>query len=145
MKLKIIFIFDKTRYYRYMTYNTRQKEAIISLIQSKKTDFSVKEIYQELVKSGEEIGQTTIYRIIDGLVAVGQLQKTLGSDGSARFQFLEACDHFGHCYLKCNDCGKLEHVDCEDLCDLTEHIKRQHKFAVDEANIVISGKCRSCQ
>ena len=128
-----------------MVYNTRQKELILSVIRSKKTVFSAKEIYQQLINAGEDVGQTTIYRIIDGLVSDGKLRKTLGDDGSARFQYLEQCDHFGHCYLKCDQCGKLEHIDCEDLCDLTEHIKHQHKFIVDEANIVINGICKGCQ
>ncbi len=127
-----------------MSYNTHQKDLIISLIQSKKTDFSVKELYQELLTRGEEIGQTTVYRIVDSLTEAGQLRKTLGGDGSARFQFLESCERSGHCYLKCEGCGKIEHVDCDDLCNLMNHIKKQHEFAINETNIVINGICRSC-
>ena len=128
-----------------MTYNTRQKEIIEQFVRTKQGDFSIKELFAELLKRGEDVSQTTIYRIIDSLVESGVLKKTVSADNQIRYQYLEACDHYGHCYLKCNICGKLEHVDCEDLCDLTEHIKRQHKFTVDEANIVINGTCGACK
>lgn len=128
-----------------MTYNTRQKEIIEQFVRTKQGDFSIKELIAELLKRGEDVSQTTVYRIIDSLVESGVLKKTVSTDNQIRYQYLESCDHFGHCYLKCNNCGKLEHVDCEDLCDLTEHIRHEHKFAVDEANIVINGTCRSCQ
>ena len=128
-----------------MTYNTRQKDIIEQFVRTKQGDFSIKELFAELLKRGEDVSQTTVYRIIDSLVESGVLKKTVSADNQIRYQYLEACDHYGHCYLKCNTCGKLEHVDCEDLCDLTEHIKRQHKFTVDEANIVINGTCGACK
>lgn len=127
-----------------MAYNTRQKELIRQLIISINRDFSAKEIFCKLTAAGEEVGQTTVYRIIDSMVEDGQLKKTLGEDNEVRYQYLESCDHFGHCYLKCNNCGRLQHIDCEDICDLTAHIERQHKFKVDDTNMVINGLCRSC-
>lgn len=132
------------RYHIFMTYNTRQKEIIETLVSKKKKDFSIKELYLELIKNGEDVGQTTVYRIIENLAESGKVQKTLGVDGTVKYQYLDPCNHFGHCYLKCAKCGKLQHVDCEDVCDLTAHIENHHKFKVDEANIVINGTCGSC-
>lgn len=127
-----------------MTYNTRQKEIIEKAISKKKKDFSIKEIYLELSANGEGVGQTTVYRLVESLAEEGVIRKTLGADGSVRYQRLDKCNHYGHCYLKCNKCGRFQHVDCEDVCDLSAHIENHHKFKVDEANIVINGTCRSC-
>ena len=127
-----------------MTYNTRQKEIIERYIRTQHGEFTIKELFAELLRRGEEVSQTTIYRVIDALVEDGTLRKTINADNQIHYQYLEKCNHFGHCYLKCSNCGQLEHIDCEDLCDLTAHIERQHKFRVDEANIVINGTCRSC-
>ena len=84
------------RYYIFMTYNTRQKEIIETLVSKKKKDFSIKELYLELIKNGEDVGQTTVYRIIENLAESGKIQKTLGVDGTVKYQYLDPCNHFGH-------------------------------------------------
>lgn len=132
------------RYYGCMVYNTRQKEIIEQAVSKKKRDFSAKELYLELVKAGEDVSQTTIYRVVENMAEKGQLKKTLGPDSAVRYQYLKSCNHFGHCYLKCNQCGRLKHIDCEDVSDLAAHINTEHKFKIDESNIVINGTCRSC-
>ncbi len=124
-----------------MSYNTKPKNYINEAIAQKTSDFSVKELCNEL----EGVSQATIYRVIEQMCQSGELKKTIAKDGQIRYQHLEECTHSGHCYLKCDNCGKLEHIDCEDFCDLTEHIKHQHHFAIDESNMVINGICEDCQ
>jgi Fur family ferric uptake transcriptional regulator len=143
MKMKTIFKFMKTMYYRDMTYNTKQKSLILDLIAAKRSDFSVKEIYAELIARGEQIGQTTVYRVIEALVEDGKLKQSLGADGATRYQYLEDCNHSGHCYLKCRECGRIEHIDCEDISELEQHIVKKHQFEMDK-DFVINGKCEAC-
>ena len=128
-----------------MSYNTRQKELILSLIEERKTDFSIKEIYQELLQRNENVSQTTTYRIIDSLADAGKLRKTLGDDGSVRYQLLDECDGIGHCYLKCDNCGTIEHVDCAMLSGLVQHIKNEHDFMADKHQIILNGSCKNCR
>ena len=51
-----------------MTYNTRQKQLITKIISEQSQEFSVKDIYNELIRLGEEVGLTTIYRVADELI-----------------------------------------------------------------------------
>ena len=125
-----------------MTYNTKQKEQIFELISTRTQDFTVKEICAELADSG--ISQATIYRTIEKMEADGYLRKLVGSDGNVRYQYMDDCDKRGHCYLKCENCGAIEHVDCAILSGLIHHIKNEHNFIADKHQIILNGSCRKC-
>lgn len=125
-----------------MTYNTKQKDIIADYIADKTTDFSIRELCQEL--SDKDISQATIYRAIERLEERGVLKKTADA-GEIRYQYIDDCDHRGHCYLKCNNCKKIEHVDCDGLQRLMKHVQREHSFAVDDSCIIINGLCKECQ
>ena len=127
-----------------MTYNTRQKVKIQKIIADQSREFSVKDIYNELVRLGEDVGLTTIYRVADEMIEAGHLRKNISADGTVRFQYLEDCGKIGHCYLKCEDCGRLEHMDCRLVKQLVEHVEDEHGFQADEKNIIINGTCKHC-
>ena len=127
-----------------MTYNTRQKVKIQKIIADQSREFSVKDIYNELVRLGEDVGLTTIYRVADEMIEAGNLRKNISADGTVRFQYLEDCHNTGHCYLKCDQCGRLEHTDCRLVKQLMEHVADEHGFQADERNIIIGGTCKRC-
>lgn len=126
---------------RNISYNTKQKDLILDIIKNQKKEFTVKDIYE---KSQAKTGLTTIYRLVDKLTKEGTLSKTIGNDNNAYYQYLEKCNHENHFYLKCNSCGMMEHVDCDCIKDLSEHISKKHKFKADKAQIIIKGICEKC-
>ena len=123
-------------------YNTKQKDLIVEKIKSKKKSFTIKQLYDDLNGS---IGLTTIYRTITKLLNEGLLDKTIGSDNTAFYQYLEKCSNKNHFFLKCESCGNLEHVDCDCIENLTKHIKKEHKFSLNQDRIVINGICKKCR
>ena len=123
------------------SYNTKQKDLILETIKNRNSEFSAKDIYNDLNK---KIGLTTIYRYIDKLVTDEVLNKTLGEDNTTYYQYLEECNCHNHFYLKCTDCGKLIHVDCDCIKELTNHITKNHKFKPNKDHIIINGLCNNC-
>ncbi len=119
-----------------MSYNTKQKEIVLDLIKTKTKEFTVKDLYIEL---NQEIGLTTIYRLVDKLVEEGTINKN-----DNYYQYLGHCDCDNHFYLKCNNCGKLIHVDCDCINELMEHISVEHQFIPDKEGIIIHGLCEKC-
>lgn len=117
-------------------YKTKQKEQLLEIIKKKDKEFTVKDIYQEL---NGEIGMTTIYRLIDNLAKEGIINKN-----ENHYQYLEHCDCDNHFYLKCNNCGRLIHVDCDCISEIMEHISKEHNFKPDKEKIIINGLCRKC-
>lgn len=124
-----------------MSYSTKQKDLILDVIKSRKKEFTVKDIYDEVKK---DVGLTTIYRLVDKLVKEGYINKNISNDNITTYEYLEKCDEENHFYLKCNMCKRLEHVDCGCIDDLYKHINKEHSFKLNKENIVINGICKKC-
>ena len=122
------------------SYKTKQKDIIMNTIKKHKDEFTVKEIYEELNK---EIGLVTIYRLIDKLVDSEIINKTIGKNNTVYYQYLESCDKDNHFFLKCESCGTMEHIDCECIGELSEHISKEHSFSLTD-HIIINGICKNC-
>ena len=121
-------------------YHTKQKEIILDVIRNNNHEFTVKEIYNILKDS---TGLTTIYRVIDRLVDDGYIEKRVG-DNTTYYQYLEKCDCDNHYYLKCVDCGRLIHIDCDCISELTNHIYKKHGFVTSKDHIILQGTCCDC-
>ena len=124
-----------------MSYSTKQKDMIINVIKNKDKEFTIKDIYNEL----DNVGLTTVYRLVDKLVEEKVINKTIGKDNVTYYEYLEKCDHDNHFYLKCDKCKRLEHVDCDCIDELYNHINKNHKFKLNKENIVINGICEKCE
>ena len=124
-----------------MSYNTKQKDKILSVIKNIKNEFTIKDIYEKLEG---QIGLTTIYRYIDKLVNDGIVNKTISDDNVTYYQYLEKCDHDNHFYLKCEICKDMKHIDCDCINELYNHIKDEHSFKLNKEKIIINGICKKC-
>ena len=125
-----------------MSYSTKQKDIITNIIKNKGKEFTVKDIYEEVKDS---VGLTTVYRLIDRLVNDGVIKKYITNDNITFYEYLEKCEEENHFYLKCEKCKILEHVDCECINELYNHINNKHNFKLNKENIIISGICVNCE
>lgn len=130
-----------------MAYKTRQSECILHILeQNKHRHLTAEQIYFLLQECGSPVGQTTVYRQLEKLSKEGKVRKFSGGDGdSACFQLAEdvgAChDHY---HLKCTECGKLYHAECDFLKELSAHIEKVHGFQIDGSRTVFYGLCADC-
>ena len=122
-------------------YNTKQKELITNIIKAQTQEFTVKDIYEQLKDS---TGLTTIYRVIDSLVANNTLTKSIAIDNTVYYQYLGDCHLNNHFYLKCSKCGHLIHIDCDCINDIATHIMQKHKFKLARECLIINGECNNC-
>lgn len=125
-------------------YHTRQKDLILAGIKAQPTSFTVKELKRYLGRQGEKVGETTVYRLINDLVAEGLLVRELSDNNETVFEYLEPCEHKNHFYLKCDTCGRKRHADCVCIDQISEHIKKEHKFEICRKNLMVHGKCPNC-
>lgn len=123
------------------SYNTKQKELILNVLKSKKKEFTIKEIYDEVKECS---GLTTVYRLVDKLVEENIIVKNIGKNNITYYQYLEKCNANNHFYLKCEKCGSIEHVDCDCIIDLNNHIAKEHNFKPNNEKIIINGVCKNC-
>ena len=125
-----------------MNYKTKQKNKILEIIENRKNEFTIKEVYEELNQS---VGLTTIYRLVNKLINEKKLNKEIGKDNLNYYQYLNICNNKNHFYLKCNKCLKLIHVDCDCINDIENHVLEKHKFYMNKENIIINGICNKCR
>lgn len=130
-----------------MNYNTRQKAAIMSCIETmKKEHFTVDMICSMLIKRKENVGRTTVYRYLEKLASSGFLRKYAAQKGeSVCYQVVDderVCNE--HFHLKCEKCGSLIHMECDELNVVAEHIKNHHGFCLNPLKTVIYGVCEGC-
>lgn len=127
------------------SYNTKQKDCILSAIQKMGDNhFTAEQILESLKAEKLSIGVSTVYRHLDKLCAEGELQRlaTL-SDKGACYQAKNCTQK--HFHLKCVKCGGLEHLSCEKLTMISQHVEREHDFVIDSSKTVFYGLCRNCQ
>jgi len=128
-------------------YNTKQKEKLISfLVSNKSKHTNVQEISAFLAAEGTPVGTATIYRQLDKLVENGMVRK-YAFDGKtgACYQYIdESMECHEHFHLKCLCCGKLIHLDCGHLGDISDHIAEHHGFIIDTSQTVFYGTCAEC-
>ena len=54
----------------------------------------------------------------------------------------EDCDTCYHC--KCEKCGRLIHLHCEELEEFQSHLLKDHHFRMDSRRTVFYGLCEQC-
>lgn len=80
----------------------------------------------------------------EGIVA----KYTVDGTSSACFEYLgdEEHVHAGTCYhCKCEKCGKLIHLQCEEVENLRKHMMEHHGFEMNPVRIVFYGLCSDCR
>ncbi len=128
-----------------ISYMTRQQQAVLSCIQKcAGGTATAAELAEMLHGQGQAIGLTTVYRQLEKLEKQGLVHKIVTDEG-AQYQFCD-CHRRGHdCFLmKCEHCGKVEHVDCDHLAPLYSHMYEAHHFRINPQRTLFYGICRTC-
>ena len=131
-------------------YKTKQRDRLISYLETVPgqhiTAFDVCEAFRQ---DGAPIGQSTVYRQLESLVGEGVLNKYIIDEKSpACFEYVRSASHQGpgtcfHC--KCEKCGRLIHLHCEELEEIRNHLLGEHGFRLDPRRTVFYGICEACQ
>ena len=100
-------------------YQTKQMKQILAYLQTiEGTHVTAADVCSYFKEQGINVGTTTVYRNLEG----------------------------HHCYhCKCEKCGKLIHLHCEDVVKLEQHLMDSHGFRMDPCRTVFYGICEECR
>lgn len=131
-------------------YKTRQRDILIKFVSSYPgVHFTAGDVCEYMKAQGEPIGQSTVYRRLENLVDEGILNKyVLDSTGPACFEYVGEGGHAegAACYhCKCEKCGKLIHLHCEEIQAIQDHLMKEHRFRMDPKRTVFYGLCDQCK
>lgn len=131
-------------------YRTKQRELLLEYLRRMPgVHITAKDACSYLEEQGTPVGQTTVYRQLERMVDEGLVNKYIVDGNSpACFEYApedtqaeaEVCFH-----CKCEKCGKLIHLHCEELAEVGEHLCREHGFILNPLRTVFYGVCEDCR
>ena len=130
-------------------YKTKQREILLAYFETVPgVHVTASDVCEHFKSLDAPIGQSTIYRNLESLVDEGIIKKYV-IDGSspACFEYVGPDSHEDveicfHC--KCEKCGKLIHLHCDELDEIQEHLLAEHHFKLNRVRTVFYGLCEQC-
>lgn len=127
----------KQRTYR----NSRQRQAILTVIQNGHSHLSAEDIYEQVRLVYPRISLGTVYRNLDILSEQGRIHRITFADGKSRFEVAD--DH--HHHLICLLCGSIEDLpQCPMDPEMKQYIS-ETGFQPVKHQFEIYGYCNRCQ
>ncbi len=139
---------EPNRHGKYKTKHSTELLDYLGTIPGK--HLTVAEICDYFKDKGKGMGTTTVYRHLEKLVDEGLVKKyNIDAGSPACFEYVGSGGHCGpaeecfHC--KCEKCGRLIHLQCDELNMIKKHILDEHAFAIDVYRTVFYGLCEFCR
>lgn len=129
-----------------MEYKTRQQDLLIDFLRkSGHKHFTALELSEHFKDLG--IGKATVYRQLEKLVDSGAVNKFFtGENSAACFEFVEGEHEESDCFhCRCEICGKLIHMHCDEISQVKEHMEKAHGFELNPYRTVFYGICAECR
>ncbi len=130
-------------------YKTKQREILLGYLSTVPgVHITASDVCEYFKKQGASIGQSTVYRQLENLVDEGIINKyIIDGNSPACFEYVGEDSHEDtevcfHC--KCEKCGKLIHLRCDELEAIQGHLYENHKFKLDPVRTVFYGLCDDC-
>lgn len=131
-------------------YRTKQRERLISFLSAHPGEHcTVLDIENFFRGENDPISLATIYRQLDRMVEEGLVVRYATEPGErACFEYIgphaegerESCFH-----TRCEVCGKMIHLHCDELAQVQQHILQEHDFQLDPRRTTLYGVCNECQ
>lgn len=132
-------------------YKTKQRELLLEFFQAAPgVHITAGDVCDHFKTHEPPIGPSTVYRQLESLVDEGILNKYIIDSGSpACFEYVAPDSHHTHegesCYhCKCEKCGKLIHLHCNEIREIQSHLMEKHHFQLDPLRTVFYGVCEDC-
>lgn len=121
---------------------TRQRAAVSALL-DRLSDFrSAQEIHEELRRTGDGIGLTTVYRTLQTLADGGEVDVLRTASGEAVYRRCDSADH--HHHLVCRRCGHAVEIEGPAVETWAQRVADDHGFTELSHTVEIFGLCRVC-
>lgn len=130
------------------TYHSKNKDLILAFAsEHKERRFSAQELHQFLEESGSQVNLTTVYRNLDKMIENKILMKfKTAEDECSLYQYVEPHGNcHEHLHMQCRSCGKIIHLECHLMEEITSHLREHHGFSLECTGSVLIGICDECK
>ena len=123
--------------------NTRQRSAVVDVLQDIDRFASAQSIHRELSDRGQKVGLTTVYRTLQTLTEVGAVDALNSDTGETLYRHCLTDRH--HHHLVCTNCGRSEEIDGGPVEQWAKETAAKYGFELSGHDAEIFGVCRNCQ
>jgi Fur family transcriptional regulator, ferric uptake regulator len=120
--------------------STKQRAAVVEVLRRANTFMSAQEIHDELRSSGSGIGLTTVYRTLQLLAEMDDVD-ILHVGGEAIYR---RCSDSHHHHLVCRDCKRSVEIESDDVERWANSVARKHNFTAASHVMEVFGVCANC-
>ncbi|MFD9894140.1 Fur family transcriptional regulator [Amycolatopsis sp. NPDC059027] len=118
--------------------STRQRTAVVELLNTIDGFRSAQELHDELRKRGDGIGLTTVYRTLQSLSEAGEIDVLRTESGEAIYR---RCSAHHHHHLVCRLCGRTVEVEGPAVERWAEKVAAENGFSDISHTVEIVGVC----
>lgn len=120
---------------------TRQRLAISSVLSDLNEFRSAQQIHELLRQRSDKVGLATVYRALQAMTDVGEIDVLRADDGEALYRL---CSSGHHHHLVCRTCGRTVEVEGPAVERWTNTIAKEHGFADVSHTLEVFGVCEDC-
>ena len=121
---------------------TPQRLAVVDALVNGASHPTAEEIYGLVLKVSPTTSLATVYKTLDTLKLLGEVQEL--ELGSGRHHY-DALNPNSHPHVVCTVCGRIEDVRLEGTEDLMIRAQRASGFALVAQRLEFFGVCKACQ
>lgn len=121
--------------------STKQRAAVVELLNEIDDFRSAQELYDELRKRGGGIGLTTVYRTLQSLSEAGMIDVLRTDSGEAIYR---RCSDHHHHHLVCRNCGYTVEIEGPAVERWADTIASSNGFSDISHTVEIVGTCGTC-
>jgi Fur family ferric uptake transcriptional regulator len=122
---------------------TRQRGAIIALLEKLDGFRSAQELHEDLRRSGANIGLTTVYRTLQALESANLVDMVRTDSGESVYRRCAAPHH--HHHLVCRSCGAAVEVSGHEVEAWAAEVAAEHGFSDVDHTVELFGTCAGCR
>ena len=105
------------------------RRVVVQIMGEHECCLSAQELHERALTAGSRVGIASVYRALEGMDALGLVQRVDLGDGVARYEPAHAGgDH--HHHLVCDDCGKVEPFEDPTLESAIERVADGRGYVV---------------
>lgn len=120
---------------------TRQRVAVLTAVERLGVFTSAQAIHDDLVRVGERVGLSTVYRSLHALAERGTLDAVRGHDGEVLYR---KCQDALHHHLVCRRCGEAVEIPGAMVLRAADRWARDAGYVDTEVVLEVFGLCPRC-
>ncbi|MCW5876907.1 MAG: transcriptional repressor [Anaerolineales bacterium] len=121
---------------------TGSRRAVVDALAEAERSLTAADLYEIGRAKHKGLGLVSVYRTLEKLEELGLVQRVHGPGGC--HAYISAQDGHNH-MLVCENCGRVEMFEGDDLKDFTRGLEKQSGFRIHEHWLQFFGLCADCQ